>query len=137
MSSADRPLTERDIEPLLQALGRFFDQSSPALQALFDQTRANSLVCAFLLREMTKAGLVDVESLEREALAATDKFDPPGSGAGVAGFIKSILGGEAPEIPPQMVLRVIQGGLDQTASQGSTQPGKEPDEPRGATDQQR
>lgn len=95
---------------MLQALGRFFDESSPAIQALFDQTRANSLVCAFLLREMKMAGLVDAEAIEQEALAIADSYDPPGSGAGVAGFIKSIFGGQPPDIPPQMVLRVIQGG---------------------------
>jgi hypothetical protein len=135
MSSDDRPLTERDIEPLLQALGRFFDESSPAIQALFDQTRANSLVCAFLLREMKMAGLVDAEAIEQEALAIADSYDPPGSGAGVAGFIKSIFGGQPPDIPPQMVLRVIQGGLERAGSQGTAQPGWKPANPQGADDQ--
>lgn len=115
MSDPDQPITERDLEPLLQALARFFEGSGPAFQTLFHQARANSLVCALLLREMTKAGLIDVEALKQEALATAEQLELPGSAAEVAKVITSIFGGAPAEIPPQVVLRVIQGGLNQSA----------------------
>ncbi|GJE53479.1 hypothetical protein GOFOIKOB_6558 [Methylobacterium tardum] len=112
MSDPDRPITEGELEPLLKALSRFIEGSGPAFQALFHQARANSLVCALLLREMTKAGLIEPEALKQEALATAEKLEPPGSAAEVARLITGLFGGAPVEIPPQVVLRVIQGGLD-------------------------
>lgn len=124
MSDPDRPITERDLEPLLAALARFFDGSGPAFQALFHQARANTLVCALLAREMTKAGLIDAEALKQEALATAEQLELPGSASEVAKVITSIFGGAPAEIPPQVILRVIQGGLDR--AQGSRD--KKPDD---------
>lgn len=120
MSGSDRTLTEEDLQLLLKALGHFFESSGPAVQALFDQARANSLVCALLLREMTLAGLINADAVRKEALDAADRLDPPGSGAGVAKFIASIFGGEQPDIPMKVVLQVIQGGLSRTPAQPGT-----------------
>lgn len=103
-----------------KAFGEFFKGSGPAFQALFHQGRANSLVCALLIREMTKAGLIDPHALEQEALAAAEGLEPPGSGAGVAKVITSIFGGEPAEIPPSVALRVIQGGLDLKPQHGKS-----------------
>lgn len=111
MSDPDRPITESELQPLLKALSQFLDGSAPAFQALFDQTRANTVVCTLLLREMTQAGLVDADALKREALTVAESLQPSGSGRGVAKVIASIFGGELAEVPPQVVLRVIQGGL--------------------------
>lgn len=119
MSDLDRPITEGELKPLFEALGRFLEGSQPAFQALFDQARANSIVCALLLREMTRAGLIDPEALKREALATADKLGPPGSGDQVAKVITSLFGGEPAQIPPQVVLRVIQGGLDRASQDGN------------------
>lgn len=115
MSDPDRSITEGELKPLLEALSRFFEGSGPAFQGLFHQARANSLVCALLLREMTKAGLINPEALKQEALATAEKLEPPGSGSGVAKVITSLFGGEPAEIPPQVVLRVIQGGLERAS----------------------
>ncbi|MEG9524477.1 MAG: hypothetical protein MIL41_01690 [Hyphomicrobiales bacterium] len=125
MSDPDRPITEGEMQPLVEALSQFLQGSQPAFQALFDQGRANSIVCALLLREMTKAGLIDPAALKQEALATAGKLEPPGSGDRVAKVITSLFGGEPMQIPPQVVLRVIQGGLDR-ASRG--------DEPERARD---
>ena len=128
MSDPDRPITEGELAPLLEALSRFFEGSGPAFQALFHQARANSLVCAFLVREMSKAGLIEPEAFKKEVLATAEKLEPPGSGVGVAKVITSIFGGEPAEIPPQVVLRVIQGGLDRASQK------REPGEPKDAED---
>ncbi|MFC6742051.1 hypothetical protein [Methylobacterium tardum] len=129
MSDPDRPITEGELEPLLKALSRFFEGSGPAFEALFDQARANSIVCAFLLREMTKAGLIEPETLKQEALAATGTLEPPGSGAEVAKLITSLFGGEPAEISPQVVLRVIQGGLGQAAETITSEQADNPGDP--------
>lgn len=132
MSNSDRPLTERDLEPLLQALGQFFDGAGPALRAVSDQAQANTIVCAFLVREMTKAGLMDAEAIRQEALAVANGFDPPGSGAGIAKVITSIFGGEPSEAQTQVALRVIQGGLDRAAMERSAGQERKPNEPHGS-----
>ena len=124
MSDPDRPITGAELKPLLAALAQFFEGSGPAFQALFHQARANTLVCALLVRELTKAGLIEPEALKKEALAAAETLEPPGSGAGVVNVITGIFGGKAPEIPPQVVLRVIQGGLDRARAPGDREPDK-------------
>jgi hypothetical protein len=125
MSDPDRPVTAAELEPLLEAFRRYFEGSGPAFQALFNQARANSIVCALLLREMTKAGLIKPEALKQEALAVAGTLESPVSDAEVAKLITSLFGGAPAEIPSQVVLRVIQGGLDRAS---------EPQRPDQATD---
>ncbi|MDE4914735.1 hypothetical protein [Methylobacterium sp. 092160098-2] len=131
MSDPDRPISAGELEPLLEAFSRCFEGTGAAFQALFHQIRANSLVCALLLREMTKAGLIEPEALKEEALAAADKLELPGSNGEVAKLITSIFGGAPAEIPPQVVLRVIQGGLNKTAGRATPEPATEVDDHTG------
>ncbi|WP_449410640.1 hypothetical protein [Methylobacterium komagatae] len=115
ISDPERLITESELEPLLDALARFPEGSGLTFQALFHQARVNSIVCALLPREMTKAGLINPMVLKQGALATDVKLEPPGSGERVAKVITSLFGGEPMSIPPQVMLRVTQGSLGQAS----------------------
>ena len=94
----------RSLDQLLQANEKF----ATALLAISQQASAGMLVNALLVRELGRAGLIDVNVLRAEAVARAEEL-----GVSIAETIQRIFGvdqSRLPEIATPSTFTVIPGG---------------------------
>ena len=113
MSNRDRPLTEGDIAPLLGQLAQASGEIVQVVAAASSQSAASMLTNALLVRELGRAGIVNVETLKAEALERAQQFDEPAFRTAVVKAISGIFGDDMLAGVESARFKVIEGGLSE------------------------